>query len=67
MSERAKERIPNPGTTDRANALTQIVPNSSYLYTLSYSVIYNSVVVIQFETGQVTTVDLYTRTFIKNT
>ena len=32
------------GTTARANALTQIVPNSSSLYTLFYSVIYNSVI-----------------------
>ena len=31
------------GTTARANVLTQIVPNSSSLYTLFYSVIYNSV------------------------
>ena len=31
------------GTTARANALTQIVPNLSSLYTLFYSVIYNSV------------------------
>ena len=32
------------GTIARANALTQIVPNLSSLYTLFYSVIYNSVV-----------------------
>ena len=32
------------GTTARANALTQIVPNLSSLYTLFYSVIYNSVI-----------------------
>ena len=31
------------GTTARTNALTQIVPNSSSLYTLFYSVNYNSV------------------------
>ena len=31
------------GTTARENGLTQIVPNSSSLYTLFYSVIYNSV------------------------
>ena len=31
------------GTTARANAITQIVPNLSSLYTLFYSVIYNSV------------------------
>ena len=34
------------GTTARANALMQIVPNSSSLYTLFYSVIYNSVTVL---------------------
>ena len=32
------------GTTARANALKQIVPNSSSLYTLFYFVIYNSVI-----------------------
>ena len=31
------------GTTARANTLKPIVPNSSSLYTLFYSVIYNSV------------------------
>ena len=31
------------GTTARANELTQIVPNSSSLHTLFYTVIYNSV------------------------
>ena len=36
------------GTIARANALTQIVPNLSSLYTLFYSVIYNSVVETQF-------------------
>ena len=35
------------GTTARANALTKIVPNWSSLYTLFYSVIYNSVITSQ--------------------
>ena len=36
-------------TTARANALTQIVPNSSSLYILFYSFIYNSVNIVLFE------------------
>ena len=38
------------GTTATANALMQIVPNSSALYTLLYSVIYNSVHFAYFQT-----------------
>ena len=38
-------------TTARANALTQIVPNVSSLYTLFYSVIYNSVLVAHRHSG----------------
>ena len=40
------------GTTARANKLPQIVPNSSSLYTLFYSVIYNSVVQIYYAISQ---------------
>ena len=36
------------GTTARENALMQIVPNLSSLYTLFYSVIYNSVDNLQY-------------------
>ena len=34
------------GTTARANSLKQTVPNSSSLYTIFYSVIYNSVILL---------------------
>ena len=40
------------GTTARANTLTQIVPNSSSLYTLFYSVIYNSVHIMIFRQSE---------------